>query len=152
MYHYKESGLNNIYLANGYEELETEYGPAVSIRNVENLHAAICRTLVQDNPDRLSGVETKFIRKQLELTQEALAECIGVSEQTVRGWERCGVGPIPKQADMSVRFAYRDITRDYSRDIKDIIKRARSLNPPDRFSFDFLGEANGRWDHHECAA
>jgi hypothetical protein len=36
LYHYQECGLDNVYLANGYREVETPYGPAVSVEDVMN--------------------------------------------------------------------------------------------------------------------
>jgi hypothetical protein len=38
MYHYTECGLLNVYLVNSYRRLETEYGEAVSIDGVGELH------------------------------------------------------------------------------------------------------------------
>lgn len=36
-YHYTESGLNKVYLANGYEHLETEFGKATMVHNPQGL-------------------------------------------------------------------------------------------------------------------
>jgi hypothetical protein len=35
MYHYTESGLDNVWLANGYTVIETPYGKGVSVRDAD---------------------------------------------------------------------------------------------------------------------
>src|ERR1700738_5263066 len=77
MYHYRECGLPNVYLVNGYRETETPYGRGVSIEDVEGLHMAIAQALVEEKPS-LTGPEVRFIRKLLELTQTQLAQLLGV--------------------------------------------------------------------------
>jgi putative transcriptional regulator len=83
MYHYRECGLPNVYLVNGYREIETPYGRGVSIEDVEGLHMAIAHALVEEQPS-LTGPEVRFIRKLLELTQTQLAALLGVEDQSVR--------------------------------------------------------------------
>src|SRR3981081_3052180 len=61
MYHYRECGLPNVYLENGYHEIETPYGRGVSIEDVEGLHIAIAHALVEEKPS-LTGPEVRFIR------------------------------------------------------------------------------------------
>ena len=39
--HYKMCGLDNIYLRNGYNLEQTDYGEAVSVRDADELHSAI---------------------------------------------------------------------------------------------------------------
>ncbi len=45
MYHYIESGLDNVWLVNGYTRHQTSYGKGVSFKEVEKLHATIERIL-----------------------------------------------------------------------------------------------------------
>jgi putative transcriptional regulator len=40
-YHYTECGLDNIYLLNGFDPVETPRGKGVTIRNIDGLHRAI---------------------------------------------------------------------------------------------------------------
>ena len=40
MYHYKECGLQNVWLENGYFIQKTKHGKAVSFHDVEGLHQA----------------------------------------------------------------------------------------------------------------
>jgi hypothetical protein len=55
MYHYRESGLPNIYLANGYREVATAEGPGIAIEDVEGLHWAIALDLVEGKPTLTAG-------------------------------------------------------------------------------------------------
>jgi len=87
-YHYTESGLDNIWLENGFTiEAHPNYGELVSIRNVRGLHAAIGRWLI-DQPRKLTGAEFRFLRVELDLSQRMCAELLGVSEQAVAKWEK----------------------------------------------------------------
>ena len=67
MYHYTESGLLNVWLKNGYQEIDTPYGAAVHIENVEALHTAIAEMLIEQ--PFLSGREFKFLRTLMDMTQ-----------------------------------------------------------------------------------
>ncbi|HEY4941317.1 MAG TPA: helix-turn-helix domain-containing protein [Rhizomicrobium sp.] len=104
MHHYRESGLQNVWLRNGYRIVGTPYGEAIEIEKVEQLHRAIARA-VQARP-RLSGKEFRFLRTEMNLSQEALAQMIGNSAQSVALWEK-GRGA-PKWADRLMRALYRE--------------------------------------------
>jgi len=132
MYHYQECGLDNVYLANGYREVETPDGPAVSIEDVYGLHKAIARGLVNNKPI-LSGAEVRFIRKFLELTQARLADLLGVEEQSVRRWE--GLDELPKQADRSVRLVFRDMLHDLELPLSELIQRIAEARPLARYEY-----------------
>ena len=88
MYHYKECGLNNVFLKNGYEiEDDQEYGDLFSVMDIEGLHRAIgCE--IAKAPRALTGSEIKFLRKELDLSQKRVASMLGVKELTVGRWER----------------------------------------------------------------
>jgi putative transcriptional regulator len=101
MLHYTESGLRGVWLQNGYRTIQTPYGEATAVENVEGLHRAIARTLAT-RPARLTGTEFRFLRKELDLTQVALADLFGNDAQTVALWER-GRKRVPVWADSLVR-------------------------------------------------
>lgn len=103
MYHYTDSGLSNVHLRGGYTELETEHGQAVSIQNLEGLHRVIGLDIVHNTP-ALSGEEIRFLRKEMDLTQNSLADIIGVTEDSVRGWEKRN--QISPPADKLIRGLY----------------------------------------------
>jgi putative transcriptional regulator len=106
MYHYTESGLDNIFLIDGYALHKTAYGKGVSIKDTEGLHRAIGRTLVSV-PRPLTGAELRFLRLEMEATQRDLAGIVGTSEQSLRLWEKHRNKPISNgSADRLVRAVY----------------------------------------------
>ena len=105
MYHYRECGLRNVWLANGYDKHETPYGEGVSIHDVEGLHRAIARNLVR-KPGKLTGTELRFLRQEMRLSQSKLAEMVGNEAQTIALWEKRGGQP--KLADRFIRAIYRE--------------------------------------------
>ena len=80
-YRYTESGLTNVWLANGYTVRKTKYGEGVSIHDVDGLHRALARAL--SNKSRLTGTEVRFLRKEMGLSQRGLGELLGVTDQAV---------------------------------------------------------------------
>ena len=93
-YHYTESGLRNIYLLNGYEVVETPYGKATSVVDVEGLHKLIGSNLCRKK--HLTGTEFRFIRKEMSLSQSGLGQTLGVTDQAIAKWEK--TGRVPKTA------------------------------------------------------
>ena len=65
MYHYRECGLRNVWLANGYDEHDTPYGPGIAIHDVEGLHRAVAHGIVNKggNP---TGAELRFLRQEMD--------------------------------------------------------------------------------------
>lgn len=92
MYHYTESGLRNVWLANGYKVRNVGGEEAVAIHDVDQLHKVIGRNLARK--PSLTGVELRFLRKEMGLSQKRLADMLGSSEQTVSLWERGGRMPV----------------------------------------------------------
>jgi len=103
-YHYKMCGLDDIYLLNGFKIQTTEYGQGVSVENAQELHKEIGRFLIL-NRKALSRKEIKFLRKEMEVTQEDLGQCLGVTGQTVARYEK-GETEIPGPVDKLIRFLY----------------------------------------------
>lgn len=129
MYHYRECGLRNVYLANGYREVKTSHGQGVAIEDVRGLHEAIARALVTTSP-ALSGAEVRFVRKFLDLTQGRLAELLGVEEQSVRRWE--GLARLPRQAERSIRLVFRDLLREMEPPLPELVARIAKARRPSR--------------------
>jgi len=103
-YHYKESGLTNIYLANGFECVDSPYGKVVSISNVDELHLAIACDLA-NKKSHLTGGEFRFLRKQLNLSQNALAHLLDKTELTIHNWEH-GDDGVPAMAETIIRIMF----------------------------------------------
>lgn len=102
--HYKQCGLDDIYLCSGYEVRETPHGPAITIKDQDNLHSAIAHHLAVSRKE-LSGKEIRFLRKRMDLTQSELSRLLGVDSQSVARWEKdeCKA---PGPADRMLRILY----------------------------------------------
>ena len=103
-YHYTESGLDNIWLRNGFVIEETPYGEGVGIANVAGLHEAISRDII-DSPHPISGPELRFLRIELDLSQMRFGEYFGRGDQAVAKWEK--TGEIPADVDYLLRHIIR---------------------------------------------
>lgn len=87
MYHYTQCGLDNVWLENGYVLKSTPYGKAAAVHDVNGLHALLAAKLVEKHGP-LTGKEFRFLRAWLSMTQEALAQLMGVTEGALSLWER----------------------------------------------------------------
>lgn len=140
MYHYTESGLNNVWLRNGFEYHKTPYGKGVAINNVAGLHKAIALRLLKTKP-QWSGAEFRFIRKELDMSQKTLAGWFGNDVQSIARWEKRG--RVPKMADRLLRMLYREST-DGNDKIMDLIKRFNDMDQQQHQKMLFSGQA-GNW-------
>lgn len=104
MYHYTESGLNNIYLKNGFAEEEIDGETYTSIDDMNGLHKTIAQIIV-DSRQPLSNQEFKFLRIELNLSQKVLANRFGVADQTIARYEK-GHSVIPRTTDAALRVLY----------------------------------------------
>lgn len=104
MYHYTESGLDNVYLVNGFDIVPSPAGQSVVIQDVDGLHDAIGRFLIRERKV-LSGKEIRFLRHELDMSQNTLARMLDVTEQTVRRWEQEKLS-IPRAADALLRSLF----------------------------------------------
>lgn len=138
MYHYTESGLQNVWLRNGYTKHETDYGEGVSIRDVDGLHRAIGLSLARR--PRLTGTQLRFLRKEMGMSQHVFAQLIGTSEQTISLWERRG--HMTKVADRMTKLIYVEHTCGNVK-IREVIERLNDLDGrAERLDFE---DSNGRW-------
>ena len=107
-YHYRECGLDNIYLANGYTLSETPYGETLAIHDVDKLHREIGRALARQAAS-LSGAGFRFLRVELGWSQEELSRLLGRDEQTIGRWER-GESNVDPLADRILRLIFAEHT------------------------------------------
>lgn len=145
MYHYKDCGLNNVYLHNGFS---IDKDGNLHIENMTQLHKVIGRTLVE-KPARLKGKEIKFIRHMMDLSQKMFAELIGVSYQSVLSWEK-SKRVIPKTADHLLRALFLGfLNTEDSRFIFDTINQISDLDAErtkaEKESVLNFSQRNGDW-------
>ena len=107
-YHYTECGLDYVYLVDGFEVIESAYGPAVQVSNASKLDKAIALAVVR-HQNRLSGQEVRFLRGLLDMTQEELGRALGKDAQTVARWEK-GKTELPSTEDIAIRQIYLEKT------------------------------------------
>ena len=71
MYHYEACGLDNIYLANGYEIVEEDGEEFVSFHNFDGIQRAVALAVCKQNK-WMTKEQFKFLRKEFNLSQTAL--------------------------------------------------------------------------------
>lgn len=103
-YEYRESGLEGIFLYNGYDIIEHGGECFVSVEDTEALHRSIGEFLVA-NRKEFAPAEVRFLRKTMDLTQSELGRWMGKDSQTVARWEK-GQTPVPTVADRLLRAIY----------------------------------------------
>lgn len=145
---YRVSGLDGVLLLNGFAREETDYGPGVSIKNIDGLHRAIALHIIATRK-ALSPREFRFLRREMDLTQNQLAALLGVDGQTVARYEK-GESRISGPVDRLIRFwfAFRLLPEEDRHDliarIEAAIERDEVRREPVRFA-----ESGGLW--HEVA-
>ena len=138
-YRYTESGLTNVWLANGFTLRKTKYGGGVSIHDVDGLHRALAQALA--NKSRLTGTEVRFLRKEMGLSQRGLGQLLGVTDQAVALWER--KGRLPKTADRLLRLIYVEHDKGNA-PIRATIQRINDMDSQDQEQI-IAEEAKGGW-------
>lgn len=140
MYHYTLCGLDNVWLENGYQIKETSYGQGVSVNDVDGLHEVIAYNVIM-NSKRLTAHEIRYLRKEISLSQVGLAMALGVSENTIRGWENSRTR-ISSTANRFIRVIYlAKIGKDT--EVLKIIDKINQLD--DDFNNITLSESNNHW-------
>lgn len=140
-YHYTDSGLDNVYLENGYTIHQTPYGEGVSIENTKGLHQAIGEWLVS-LPKPLNGAECRFLRLELGMTQRDLAGLLGLEEQAVRRWEKNRDGHFNGAADRLLRVLYVSY-RDNDSEIRKLVERLNQLDQIEHADARFADPGDG---------
>lgn len=105
-FHYKMSGLDNVWLMNGFHEEQTPYGRGIRVEDVDGLHRVLAHVIVSDKAV-MRGAELRFVRKQLGLSQNGLSRLLGCSDQRVARWEK-GQTQIDPSAERLIRMIVRE--------------------------------------------
>lgn len=140
-YHYKECGLPNVLLKNGFEIKKTPYGKGVSIHDVKGLHSAIALFLVEKHGP-LTASELRFLRLELDMSQKRLGELLGREEQTVSLWER--QGKIPSEVDFVVRHIFKQFMGDHQSYV-DLVDQLRAKDRDEHISSVCLEKHKNTW-------
>ena len=129
-YHYTSSGLDYVYLANGYTVHETDYGPGVSIEHSDDLDLMISLGVLRSHA-RLRGQEVRFLRGLMDISQTALATLLGNKRITVQRWESHPKTKIPRSEDRLLRVlvAARLHGIDEAKDILDSLEEFSDDQP-----------------------
>jgi len=101
MHHYTESGLDNVWLKNGYTVKQTPHGKAVAVMDADALRKVLAMWLTKKE-GRLTGKEFRYLRGMLCLSQLNAAQMLGVTEGAVSLWER--TGKVPSASDALMRL------------------------------------------------
>lgn len=146
MYHYVESGLPNVWLSNGFVVKETAYGESVAITDVKGLHDVIGKSIAE-KPAALTGAEFRFLRKELGLSQERLADIVGLTSQAVAIWEK--TDKIPTVNDRYLRGLYLEAKTGEA----DLMAAINSINKLDHDLYKLNLEFEGEWHNQDkqCA-
>ena len=126
MLQYKQCGLDNVWLENGYDLKTTPYGKAVAVHDVDGLHALLAAQLTK-KPGPLTGKEFKFLRSWLGMTQEAMAGLMGVTEGVLSLWERKDT--VPGLNDKMLRLMVLAKT-DGNAPVREVIERVDTVHRP----------------------
>lgn len=102
--HYNWCGLDDVYLLSGFERIQDEDGESIIIKDMDGLHNAIAMHLAR-HKKALNGKEIRFLRHEMDLTQEDLANLLAVTSQTVARWEK-KEDTIPGPAELLLRILY----------------------------------------------
>ena len=148
LHHYRECGLDNIFLLNGFTVRETRHGKAVGIEDIDGLHQAIGTHLAREKR-ALTGAELRFLRIELGLSQKLLGMLLGKSAQTVARWEK-GQSRIDGTADRVVRVLYAEQTGENEK-IRNVLQELAALDDlagDDEFRFEDTEEG---WRFHSAA-
>lgn len=103
-YHYTMSGLEGIYLLNGYRIEDVDGEEYVSITDIQGLHCAIGRHLVTHRK-ALAPREIRFLRNTMGMTQADLADLLGNNSQSVARWEK-GACDMPGASEKLLRAVF----------------------------------------------
>jgi DNA-binding transcriptional regulator YiaG len=85
--HYRECGLDNVWLAGGFVLAESPFGRTMSIKNLDELFNALAVHLVEQSGEP-AAKELRYLRQHLGMTQAQLGALLGLSEQQVARWEK----------------------------------------------------------------
>jgi transcriptional regulator with XRE-family HTH domain len=112
---------------------------SVAIDDILGLHKAIA-TYIVCNKSKLRSSDFRFLRKEMNLSQKRLAQLMGISESSIRDYEkdRRNKG-IPGAEDRLIRSMYADDN------VRDLIERISDIDCEEHLSDFILKETENGW-------
>lgn len=107
---YTGCGLDDIWLASGYEIEVIDGEDTLTVHNLDGLQNAIGRSLIKGKK-LLSAKEVRYLRVQMDLTQSKLARLVGCDTQQIARYEK-GQNKMPGPADRVLRLLYSEHLKD----------------------------------------
>lgn len=107
---YLGCGLDDVWLASGYDLEVIDGESTITVRNLDGLHAAIGRSLVK-RKKLLTGKEIRFLRTQMNFTQSELARLVGCDTQQIARYEK-GQSKMHGAVDRLLRMLYGEHLED----------------------------------------
>jgi DNA-binding transcriptional regulator YiaG len=104
------SGLDDIWLASGYELDTIDDELVITVRDLDGLIEAIGRSLVE-RKKLLTGKEIRFLRNQMGFSQSKLAKLVGCDTQQIARYEK-GQSKMHGAVDRILRMLYREHLED----------------------------------------
>lgn len=101
-YRYTESGLDNVIIENADFIMDDSGEEVICVPAVNLLHRTIAEGILR-RKSRLSGPELRFLRTEMGLTQDQLADLLHTSPDAVAQWEE-GTARIEGAAETVLRL------------------------------------------------
>ena len=122
LYHYTDSGLDWVYLADGFQWHDTPYGRGMSVSDADGLHSLLLRDIMT-SPHPIRGQELRFVRSMLDLSQDGIGKIMGVKRLAVTRMEGHRSKPISPSADRALRLylALKEWDRDLAARIEELL-------------------------------
>lgn len=130
MFHYVACGLPNVWLENGYTETSDDNGATFfNITGIRELHTAIAHSLTTKET-RLTGAEFRFLRSEMKMSRNTLADLLGLSAEAIKKWE-AGDNRVAKLADANLRKLFLELQHE-SGEIRDLLMQIKDLERQER--------------------
>lgn len=142
MFHYVACGLANVWLVNGFTQKESDGKLFFSVENPKELHKVIGFDLVKKNA-ALDGDEVRFLRTEMAMSRNSLAEMLGCSAEAIKKWES-GENKIQKTSDAALRGLFIQFHHEQSgiREILETINHDERVAAAERR---FAEDKAGHW-------
>jgi len=127
-YHYKECGLDNVYIYGLDTCVDDRDDEIITISAVNELHAAIALGIV-NHGHGMSGSELRFLRTEMGYTQSEFGILVHHDKQSIGRWER-GEYDIDSSAETIIRrLAIEKLELDNDLGIDELARRSIPVVP-----------------------